>query len=126
MSFELAEYNSSESESELDNEPKKQVQRRQYTWLYKSTFENPTDAKEWVDEQKIWSLYYSYDTDAGRRDHYRCNLVPYRGVQCAAAMQLLYNSDSCKVSLFISKEEHDHEQSLKQPKKGFNLIKNFY
>ena len=33
--------------------PQRLVKRRTFTWLQKQTFENPIDAKQWIDEQRI-------------------------------------------------------------------------
>ena len=97
-------YNSSDSgaEEEAVAVNKRIIQKRSYSWLYKQTFENPTDAQSWLDDQRIWSAKTTHDTEAGRRVQYRCNQVPYRGQQCAAAMHLVYNSDSTKVNLYLS------------------------
>lgn len=104
-------YVSSESGAEEAAEgPKIARQKRTYSWLYKNTFDNPSDAHKWIEDQTIWSAKSSHDTEAGQRVQYRCNRVPYRGEQCAAAMHIIYNSDSTKVNLFIAEDEHNHGQ----------------
>lgn len=125
--FEVAVYNSSESDAEAEAESietsdPKSTRRRVFTWIYKQTFENPSDAKKWIEEQRVWSHFHSYDTVAGRKDQYRCNLVPYRGVQRAAAIHLIYNSDSYKVTLFATPEDHDHDQINHEKRRGNRLI----
>ena len=64
----------------------------------------------WLDDQRIWSAKTTHDTEVGRRVQYRCNQVLYRGQQCAAAMHLVYNSDSTKVNLYLSDDEDNHDQ----------------
>ena len=51
----------------------------------------------------------AYESDAGRKELYRCNLVPRRGPQCAKAVQLLFDSESLQVLMYIDKNEHTHD-----------------
>ena len=70
--YNVAVYNYSESDTEeAAVAPLRLVKRRTFTWLYKQTFENLIDAKQWIDEQCIWSSYYDHDTEVGRRVQYR-------------------------------------------------------
>ena len=55
-------------------------------------FDNRQLALDWIQQQKIWSYLRDYDTDKGRKDVYRCNLVKRREPQCQAEICLLYNS----------------------------------
>ena len=52
------------------------------------------EADRWIEDQKMWSENFARETNAGRKKFYRCNLVPYRGEQCAAAIQLVFVSES--------------------------------
>jgi hypothetical protein len=53
--FEVAVYNSFDSESDLETggtDPETIRRRAGKTWIFKQTFENPTEAKNWIEQQK--------------------------------------------------------------------------
>lgn len=92
-----------------DMQPKSKQRRVHKIWLHDTTFENKSDAEEAVRKDGCWSYHYSNTSDAGRRINYRCNLVKFRGKQCDAAIYVLYDSRSHKVSLFRSQSDHTHD-----------------
>ncbi|RNA17502.1 hypothetical protein BpHYR1_002197 [Brachionus plicatilis] len=67
------------------------------------------------------------DTDKGRKDVYRCNLVKRRRPQCQAEICLLYNSHNVKLTLFNNGNQHTHDQILEQQTKtGINEATKHY
>jgi hypothetical protein len=83
-----------------------------HDWRHERTFESKEEAARWITEAGCWTSSKMYDTMAGQKDFYRCNRVPQRGFQCAKAVQLLYHAESMEVTLFISAQEHTHDEIL--------------
>ena len=105
--------NSSDNEDENNlptNNAKKS--RVRLNWVYKSTFENKDQSDAWLQNETTWTERKTYDTDAGWHEEYRCNKVPYRGPQCAAAFYLIYNADSERVTMYDTGLEHTHDDVL--------------
>lgn len=76
------------------------------------TFDDLEDAKNYLASLKIWSVY-STKSNEGERLKYRCNKVKFRAKkQCAASLYLLCDSRSSKVHLFMSVDEHDHDENI--------------
>jgi hypothetical protein len=92
--------------------------RRTVIWRPSQNFISKEEAQLLLDSEGCWATGVSYDTAAGRKQHYRCNKVPIRGPQCAMAIYLLFNAESDAVSLFASALEHTHEDVLAQPGKA--------
>lgn len=69
--------------------------------------------------QDIWSKRDCYETKDGDKVHYRCNKVKKHGMQCPAAVYLLYHAEKETVTLFKTDEEHDHQE--KTPSRGLPL-----
>lgn len=90
-------------------EPKNKQRRVHKNWQHHETFDNKPDAEEAVRNEGCWSYHYSNTSDAGRRINYRCNLAKFRGKQCDAAIYLLYDSRSNRVTLFRSQSDHTHD-----------------
>ena len=108
-----------EATGEADTDEDEAKPKRTFSWVYKQTFANKNDAENWINEEKIWSKYYKHEVDVGTKIFYRCNLVPYRGQQCAAAVYLLYDAESFDVLLYETDEKHDHDELLSN-KRGIN------
>ena len=49
--------------------------RKRKTWQTAAVFQNRDEAIEWLKINQNWSLEGSYDTEAGRKEMYRCNHV---------------------------------------------------
>lgn len=90
----------------------KQKQKRVHkTYELVSTFtgENATQlAVEAIAAEKFLSYHYKNDSDKGTRVNYRCNLVTFRGTQCAAGSYLSYDSQSSDVRIYRCTDEHTH------------------
>ena len=52
------------------------------TYQLTNVYENRNQAKDWLKQNQIWSFVKAYDTEAGRKEMYRCNIVKTRGPQC--------------------------------------------
>ena len=108
----------SESEGESDTESKngeKKTKKRQVSkrkWVYDRTFEDQLQASQWIEAQKIWTCINRRDPKAGRTHTYRCNRVPYKGRQCAAAVELVFDATSFKVVMHTTEADHDHDEIL--------------
>lgn len=100
------------SEKENENTQKVSQNPNKHTWLYQQTFPGKEEADKWIDKQKIWSKNYSRETNAGRKQFYRCNLVPYRGQQCTAAVHLVFDAESLQVQQYYTAEEHNHDEIM--------------
>lgn len=90
---------SSEANSEASDGKQKNTRVRK-NWLHEKTFNSKVEAETYINNEKCWSYSYVNNSDAGKRINYRCNLVKFRGKQCAAAMYLLFDSRSTQVFLF--------------------------
>lgn len=130
--FEIANYESPEiSSSSSEDEQEELKKRPRIKWVYKQTFESAASAREWIDANQIWSLSKRSNCKVDDKEYFRCNRVPVRGQQCAAAVQLLYKGDSQNVLLFMTSKDHDHDDILvdnnkhglnKATKKAIHLI----
>lgn len=90
----------------------KQKQKRvhkTFELVFTFTGENATQqAKEAIASETFWSYHYKNDSDKGTRVNYRCNLVTFRGTQCAAGSCLFYDSQSSDVRMYRCTDEHTH------------------
>mgnify|MGYP003530474052 FL=1 len=96
-------------------------------WIYKETFALAAEADEFIKQEKCWSALRKYETVAGKKVEYRCNLVKRRSKrQCNASIYLLYHADDLTVSRFACELDHNHDElnegkkslaSILQPKK---------
>ena len=73
-------YNSESSSESIHEEPVRRV-RVNHTWVYKDTFTNAEEAREWITNQGVWTVQTTTETDRGRRELFRCNKVAFRGPQ---------------------------------------------
>ena len=90
------------NESEVKDQPgtqKEQRKRTTKTYHQLRTFNIPEEAKNWIKEQKIWSLQKREpNINKGDSDVYRCNQVKKREQQCASLFWSLPTLTSIKVS----------------------------
>jgi hypothetical protein len=63
-----------------------------------------------LEEMKIWTKIRESEQVLGTRVDYRCNFVKKRDPQCKDAIHLLYHAEDFEVDLFVTKEEHDHDE----------------
>ena len=108
------ESDSSDNEVQQNKEPHTRTMK---SWRHKQTFESETEANTWLEEEACWSKQKNYEVSAGRKQLFRCNRVPSRGVQCEAAIYLLYSADNLQVILYSTEADHNHNDILDQVKK---------
>ena len=108
------ESDSSDNEVQQNKEPHTRTMK---SWRHKQTFESETEANTWLEEEACWSKQKNYEVSAGRKQLFRCNRVPSRGVQCEAAIYLLYSADNLQVILYSTEADHNHNYILDQVKK---------
>ena len=102
----VTQYHSEDSELNDDEQAQATTSTRTvYTWRRLRSFENAAEAKEWIKTQNL-SRISRYDTNIGIKEQYRCNKVPFRGIQCSYAFYLLYHDDSMEVTAFESEQAH--------------------
>ena len=123
--FNRISYQSESSDSDSDKENEKRKVLKKHTWLYQQTFPGKEEADG--SKSKRFGPKTSLDareTNAGRKQFYRCNLVPYRGQQCAVAIQLLFDAESFEVLQFKTEEEHNHDELMVDRKTiGINKLR---
>lgn len=98
--------------NEIEKEPptKKRIHQK---FNHAETFDDLDDAKHHIANLRIWSPYFTSKSNDGERIKYRCNKVKFRAKkQCAASLYLLCDSRSSKVQLFVSVDEHDHDENV--------------
>jgi hypothetical protein len=105
------------NEERGDNNTSTKKQRAVKIWRHIRTFENETEAKNFIVTEKCWSKRGERETVDGTKIYYRCNLVKKRGPQCSAALCLLYEAESSEVILFQTNSVHTHD-SLDSAGKG--------
>lgn len=91
-----------------DTQPKPKKRRVHKTWTLDQTFKSKSEAMAVIESEKIWSAYYENSSSAGLRVNYRCNLMKFRGQQCASGLYLLYDSRNTDVHLYRADSPHTH------------------
>lgn len=93
------------------NEIEPQAKRRRIhkDWLFERTFESKAEAAAFVKAEKCWSYYYDNKSSAGVRINYRCNMMKFRGTQCASGIYLLFDSRNQSVHLYRTDTVHTHD-----------------
>jgi hypothetical protein len=128
MFIKLEEYHLDENtpESKPVSEPVRtvtKVTRKSRSWHLVRIYDDGPQAKEWLTQNPDWSLQKMYDTEAGMKKVFRCNLVRRRGPQCEKVIQFQYNSHNMKVLHFETTCDHTHDEILKHYKKpGINQV----
>lgn len=103
---------SSSSEDEVQHNIITHKKRKTKNWVMFKKFENAKLAEEFVEEEHKWSFFYSHVTEQGEKRTYRCNRVKARGVQCEAAISLLYLVDGDEVVMFKTNADHNCDSIL--------------
>lgn len=93
----------------VESSPKQKKRRIHKNWTLEQTFKSKHEAIAAVESEKIWSYYYENKSDSGVRVNYRCNLMKFRGQQCASGLYLLYNSQNEDVHLYRADSPHTHD-----------------
>jgi hypothetical protein len=101
-----------DSSSPFDSheEEEEAATRHKINWVYEETFKNAEEANDMLEEKKIWTKIRKSEQVLGTRVDYRCNLVKKRSPQCKTAIHLLFHAKDFEVDLFVTKEEHDHDE----------------
>lgn len=89
--------------------PRPKKRRIHKSWALDQTFKSKKEAVAAVEKEEIWSYYYENKSDAGVRVTYRCNLMKFRGQQCASGLYLLYDSRNANVHLYRADTPHTHD-----------------
>lgn len=92
----------------VENEPPRKKKRVHKDWIYERTFKTKKEADKFLKDEN-WSYQYRNNSENGMRITYRCNLLKFRGEQCAAAIYLLFDSRSSDIQLFRADTEHTHQ-----------------
>lgn len=92
----------------MENEPPRKKKRVHKDWIYERTFKTKKEADKFLKDEN-WSYQYRNNSENGMRITYRCNLLKFRGEQCAAAIYLLFDSRSSDIQLFRADTEHTHQ-----------------
>lgn len=93
----------------IDPKPKPKRRRVHKDWVLDQTFNSKTEAVAAVESEQIWSYHYENKSSAGLRVNYRCNLMKFRGQQCAAGVYLLYDARNTDVHLYRAGSPHTHD-----------------
>lgn len=76
-------------------------------WIYVQTFKTKSEADQFLSTEN-WGFHYDNISSAGVSITYRCKSVKFRGVQCEAAVRLVFDSRSDDIQLFRADSEHTH------------------
>lgn len=102
----MIEYDNEEEESE----EREDCSRKRRSFVKKQVFASAADALNYVQNEKIWSKINCHTTKIGEKHYYRCNAVKRRSaVKCPANMYLLYSKFDETVALFLTLEDHKHD-----------------
>lgn len=110
----VVEYESDNDSTDNENVPKKR--RTDIVWVKESTFFDKTTVEETISTE-CWSKCTNFvDTSGNHIVRYRCNKVKARGIQCAAALRLVFNSINNEIDLYRSVSTHNHDEILTNSK----------
>lgn len=104
----VALYSSFNGSNETENEPQQKKRRISKDWIYEKTFSCKSDADKFLHDEN-WGYHYENKSENGLTITYRCKMMKFRGPQCAAAVQLVFDSRSTDIRLFRADNEHTHE-----------------
>lgn len=62
-----------------------------------------------IEEEKCWSYHYKNTSAPGVRINYRCNLMKFRGAQCATGVYLLFDASNHTVHLYRADTVRTHD-----------------
>ncbi|KAL0831843.1 hypothetical protein ABMA28_001373 [Loxostege sticticalis] len=91
------------------------------SWVFVAKFDSASLAHKVLDQENIWSINYSNESEEGKKTYYRCNKVKKRGPQCSAKRYILYDSLSDAVLLYRTEDGHDHE-SKESTERGLSEV----
>lgn len=104
----IAEYCSSESETEEKEEIKTKTKKSNKKWVQFATFVDANAVNTWLSVETTWSYFYTNTTKIGTQVYYRCNIAKRRGAQCPSRIYFLYSCSSNYVLMFMSIDSHVH------------------
>jgi hypothetical protein len=96
---------SDDSQTTKDTQTKKRKEKESVQWELAEKFDEPDD----IEYDKCFSFLYANETQEGRKEYYRCNLVPRKGHQCPRRIFLWYHVDDETLSMFESYADHEHQ-----------------
>lgn len=86
-------------------------------WLFAATYITEQEALDVIKQERTWSKKTTSINDVGSRDFYRCNKVKARAKeQCVSGLFVLYHNDSRSVSIYRSKNDHNHDTLAERSK----------
>lgn len=98
----------SSSEDDVEGISNKRIKKVVKTYLMEQTFHNISDAEKFIENENNWAYAFVNKTQEGKKRYYRCSKVKKRGVQCEAAIYLLFDSMVDEILLFRSDNVHTH------------------
>lgn len=99
----------SEFDPEIEIAPKPKRRRVHQNWIFVETFASKAEAIAAIEAEGCWSYIYENKSANGKKVNYRCNLMKFRGKQCAAGVYLLYDSENGSVHFYRADAAHTHE-----------------
>lgn len=96
--------------SEENYEPEMRKSKSKKNWIESQTFGNADDAKAFIRELSIWSIYTTNSVKAGKKVIYRCVNSKLREKQCEASVSLFYPSNKPEVILYTTANKHTCKQ----------------
>lgn len=97
-------------EEYYESEEREDCIRKRRVFVKKEIFASAEDALVFVQNERTWSKINCHTTKIGEKHYYRCNVVKRRSaVKCPANMYLLYSKFDETVTLYLTKEDHKHD-----------------
>lgn len=85
----------SDSEGEYSDQEQNipmKKKRGYQSWVFVAKFDSASLAHKVLEQENIWSINYSNESEDGKKTYYRCNKVKKRGPQCSARRYIWYYS----------------------------------
>lgn len=95
--------------TEIEDVPQAKRRRIHKNYILDRKFESKADAAAFIESENCWSYHYKNESTFGVRINYRCNLMKFRGTQCASGLYLLFDSTNSSVHLFRADAIHTHD-----------------
>lgn len=96
----------SDDENDIENIATKKKSIR-YNYILIKTLETSEEALQSID-LTVWAKWYGNSCSDGQKVYYRCKLSKFREKQCEKKLYLHYLSDSLKVNVYETVNEHTH------------------
>lgn len=96
----------------------KKFKRCDKNWVLAGTYNTEQESLDVISQEQTWSKKTITENDFGSRVLYRCNKVKARAKeQCSSGLHILYHNDSPSVSIYRSKNEHNHDALSERTKR---------